>query len=243
MAALDLGFCNLSPNATIALASEFSPELQYHHFAASRAKMDVCGKPAYLRPDPGGCLLPWPYTLAWVLIHLPVTVLRVRRWEKVQTLSIILAIFSIYFTLQAYTTHMSPSQIMVWMPLAIVLDIGSMMQLVFLIVEEYGVALLWAALVDSVLRPFRKRRETKLSRNSVQEEVRHSAVLNGEKGTSESPTATMPIVLELTLRFFLDQSKSYLSPQSRFPKDKDWLGKHGSPSWPSCFFFSCSLCS
>jgi hypothetical protein len=136
--------CNLSPNATIGLG------LQFSNFSASRQNIAPCGQPTYLRPDPGGCLLPWPYTLAWILIHLPVTILRVRSWERVQTLSLVLATFSVYFTLQAYTTHLAADQILVWMPLAIVLDIGAMMQLVFLIVEENGILLLWLALVGSV---------------------------------------------------------------------------------------------
>jgi hypothetical protein len=179
---MDMRLCPISPNATITAASSVLPALQYHNFDASRAKMDVCGKPSYLRPDPGGCLLPWPYSLAWVLIHLPVTILRVKRWEKVQTLSIILAIFSIYFTLQAYTTHLEPSQILVWMPLAVVLDIGAMMQLVFLIVEEYGMALLWAALLDSFTRPFRPRRRYSLKRMGEHELVPQSNGFDRGKG-------------------------------------------------------------
>nr|XP_036583731.1 uncharacterized protein CTRU02_06370 [Colletotrichum truncatum]KAF6792874.1 hypothetical protein CTRU02_06370 [Colletotrichum truncatum] len=146
--------CTLSPTTVVGFNSTGNSTLLLSDFDASRRNMAPCGAPTYLRPDPGGCLLPWPYTMAWILIHLPVTVLRVTRWEKVQTLSIILAFFSVYFTIQAYTTHLVPDQIMVWMPLAIVLDIGAMMQLVFLVVEENGVALLWSALRESISRPF-----------------------------------------------------------------------------------------
>ncbi|KAF9877874.1 hypothetical protein CkaCkLH20_04450 [Colletotrichum karsti] len=146
--------CTLSPDAVVGFNRTDNSTLLLSDFNASRRNMEPCGAPTYLRPDPGGCLLPWPYTMAWILIHLPVTVLRVTRWEKVQALSIILAFFSVYFTVQAYTTHLVPDQVMVWMPLAVVLDIGAMMQLVFLIVEENGIALLWSAFRESIVRPF-----------------------------------------------------------------------------------------
>ncbi|KAH6708417.1 hypothetical protein EV126DRAFT_110581 [Verticillium dahliae] len=150
--------CALDPDTVIGTNSTDNSTLVFSDFAVSLANIAPCGAPTYLRPDPGGCLLPWPYTLAWILVHLPVTVLRVNRWEKVQTLSILLAFFSVYFTAQAYTTHLTPDQVMVWMPLAIVLDVGAMMQLVFLVIQENGVVLLWAAFKQLLMRPFRPQR-------------------------------------------------------------------------------------
>ncbi|KAM5343644.1 hypothetical protein ACJ41O_012181 [Fusarium nematophilum] len=104
------------------------------------ANMNVdCAKdPSYIRPDDAGSILPWPYTLAWFLIHFPVTLIRVHRWERVQALSIILAIITIWFQLQAYTSSIHPDSVLVWMPIFVVLDIGAMMQLFFLIVEDTG---------------------------------------------------------------------------------------------------------
>ncbi|OLN94160.1 hypothetical protein CCHL11_07165 [Colletotrichum chlorophyti] len=64
------------------------------------------------------------------------------------------AFFSICFTIQAYTTHLAPDQVMAWMSQAIVLDIGALMQLVFLVAEKNSVAQLWSALTQSMLRPF-----------------------------------------------------------------------------------------
>ncbi|KAJ0164561.1 hypothetical protein CTA2_714 [Colletotrichum tanaceti] len=64
--------------------------------------------------------------------------------------------FSVYFTVQAYTSHLPPAQILLWMPLPLVLDIGAMMQLVFLIVNENGTAILRSALKESVVCPFLK---------------------------------------------------------------------------------------
>ncbi|OBR14810.1 hypothetical protein CH63R_03536 [Colletotrichum higginsianum IMI 349063] len=153
-----MDICNVSSTAYIGVNSTSGEALLFRDFDESRHNIALCGPPTYLRPDPGGCLLPWPYTMAWILIHLPVTVLRVTRWEKVQTLSIILAFFSVYFTVQAYTTYLIPAKILVWMPLALVLDIGAMMQLVFLIVDENGATILRSALKESIVRPFLKDR-------------------------------------------------------------------------------------
>ncbi|KAF9774616.1 hypothetical protein IL306_007339 [Fusarium sp. DS 682] len=91
---------------------------------------------SYIRPDDAGSILPWPYTLAWFLIHFPITLIRVHRWERVQALSLILATITIWFQLQAYTSSTDPHSVLVWMPVFVVLDIGAMMQLAFLIVEE-----------------------------------------------------------------------------------------------------------
>ncbi|KZL84178.1 hypothetical protein CI238_02674, partial [Colletotrichum incanum] len=100
-----------------------------------------------LWPDPGGCLLPLAYTMAWILIHLPVTVLRIRRWGKVRTLSRLL-------NHSVMQNSSRPNQVILWIPLAIVLDIGAMVLLVFLVIEENGVAILWIAFRESILRPF-----------------------------------------------------------------------------------------
>ncbi|KAG4266784.1 hypothetical protein FPRO04_13079 [Fusarium proliferatum] len=87
---------------------------------------------SYVRPDDAGSILPWPYTLAWFLVHFPITLIRVHRWERVQALSIILAIIT------AYTNSVHPESVLMWMPIFVVLDIGAMMQLAFLIIEDSG---------------------------------------------------------------------------------------------------------
>jgi hypothetical protein len=162
--------CGLTPNSIIGNytsptnSSDIAKVLRYSDFADSRQNIQPCDAATYLRPDPGGCLMPWPYTLAWILIHFPITLLRVQMWERVQALSILLAMFSVFVTIQSYTTHMSADQILVWMPLAIVLDIGAMMQLVFLIVQENGVVLLWYAFRGSILGVFGDGRSKKAAR-------------------------------------------------------------------------------
>ena len=43
----------------------------------------IAGKASYLRPNTGGALLPWVYTLLIVVVHFPMVIIRVVRWEIV----------------------------------------------------------------------------------------------------------------------------------------------------------------
>jgi len=115
-----------------------SSGLTIDDFYTSLIAQASCAPPSYIRPDDAGSFLPWPYTLAWFLVHFPVTLIRVHRWERVQALSIILAILTMGFQLQAYISSVEPEAVLVWMPIFTVLDIGAMMQLAFLIIEESG---------------------------------------------------------------------------------------------------------
>ncbi|KAJ4171541.1 hypothetical protein NW754_013309 [Fusarium falciforme] len=152
-------------------------------FSASLAHGEYCAKNAsYIRPDDAGSILPWPYTLAWFLIHFPITLIRVHRWERVQALSIILAVTTVWFQLQAYTSSIEPEAVLVWMPIFVVLDIGAMMQLVFLIVEDNGFWPLVRALPNFL--PLSARRSSTASRTVVgSEEVRI-------EGSGKTATAT-----------------------------------------------------
>lgn len=68
------------------------------HFYESWTKSQPCVELlSYVRPDDAGSILPWPYTLAWFLVHFLITLIRVHRWERVQALSIILAIITVWF--------------------------------------------------------------------------------------------------------------------------------------------------
>jgi len=132
-----------------------NPELGYHwgDFYDSYVTAKSCAAPSYIRPDHAGSILPWPYTIAWFLVHFPVTLNRVHRWERVQALSLILAVMTIAFQLQAYANGLGPEAVLVWMPIFVVLDIGAMMQLVFLIIEDTG---FWP-LVHALPTAFRRK--------------------------------------------------------------------------------------
>jgi hypothetical protein len=92
--------------------------------------------PAYIRPD-GEALLPWIITLVVILFHLPVVVLRVVKWEIVQTWSFVFTGLTIAIYIQAYvSTRLQPGDILVWTPVLLIIDAGSMSQMFFLTNED-----------------------------------------------------------------------------------------------------------
>jgi hypothetical protein len=138
----------LYPNGT-----QYHP-FTYGQFITSLNRNVPCGGPTYLRPDVGGSLLPWLYSFIALLVHLPIVIIRVARWDRVQVLSLALAALTIGVTLQTYkSTQLSPDKVLVWMPLALPLDAGSMLQLVVLIVEDVGVPGLRSALFGIFSKP------------------------------------------------------------------------------------------
>ena len=140
--------CQFTPDFQIA------PNVTYSQFDSSFDDNLVC--PAtYLRPDPGGALLPWLYTLFLLLFHLPACIIRAVRWESAQYLALGLALFNIAVTIQAYvSTKLDPAKVLVWMPLTLMLDIGAMLQMVILILEmdDHSVVELKDALVEQTRR-------------------------------------------------------------------------------------------
>lgn len=128
--------CGIHDNTTIG-PDEY--HAQYWQFFASMSKNATCSERTYLRPDTAGSIIPWPYALAWLLIHAPLVLIRVARWEKVQALSLVLAAISIGWSVEAYlSTQRRPGEILVWSPLTIILDVGAVMQLAFLVVEDFA---------------------------------------------------------------------------------------------------------
>lgn len=110
---------------------------QFWQFVPSLEKNAICIESTYLRPDAAGSILPWPYTLMWLLIHTPLVLIRVVRWQRVQVLSIVLAATTMALTIEAFlSTQRKASEVLVWTPLTLILDVGSMMQLVYLILED-----------------------------------------------------------------------------------------------------------
>ncbi|KAF7539912.1 hypothetical protein G7054_g1772 [Neopestalotiopsis clavispora] len=128
--------CGIHDNTTIG-PPEY--EAQYWQFLTSMAQNATCSERTYLRPDTAGSIIPWPYALAWLLIHAPVVLIRVTRWEKVQALSLVLAATSIGWTIEAYlSTQRRADEVLVWTPLTVILDVGAVMQLAFLIAEDFA---------------------------------------------------------------------------------------------------------
>lgn len=124
--------CELSPNQTIG-------NYQFYQFEESLRRNVACDGSTYLRPDDAGSMLPWPYALFWLLIHIPTVIIRVVRWEKAQVLSLILASVSVAVSIQSYTsTALLPEKALVWVPVLLILDVGAMIQVFWLLVEEEG---------------------------------------------------------------------------------------------------------
>lgn len=95
--------------------------------------------PSYLRADVGGALLPWVYTFVVLLLHIPVVVIRVVRWQTVQVWCLVATLFTITITMQAYvSTAFREQEILTWTPLLLVIDAGSMAQVLCLVVEEFS---------------------------------------------------------------------------------------------------------
>jgi hypothetical protein len=127
--------CNFSPNQTISTAHGY----QYYQFEESLSRNITCDGSTYLRPDEAGSMLPWPYALFWLLVHIPSVIIRVVRWEKAQVLSLILASISVAISIQSYiSTELTPENVLVWMPILLLLDVGAMIQVFWLLVEEEG---------------------------------------------------------------------------------------------------------
>lgn len=73
----------------------------------------------------GGALMPYVFTGAQIVLHLPTCLVRIARWERVQWLSIALATINLIITIQAYTsTQLKPNEVLVWTPITLILDAG-----------------------------------------------------------------------------------------------------------------------
>ncbi|KAH8682814.1 hypothetical protein BGZ60DRAFT_205808 [Tricladium varicosporioides] len=119
--------CQFPANKTI------TATLQWWQVRDTLAQNQTC-EPSSLRPNIGGALLPFIFVIIQIIVHLPVIIARVARWEDVQTLSIFLAIFNVAIVAQGYTsTNMAPEHVLVWSPMTLVIDAGAMLQLMVLV--------------------------------------------------------------------------------------------------------------
>lgn len=124
-----MAFCAQNPNDII-------PHTVYTCAEALLNSFTLAINKSYLRPNTGGALLPWIYTVIIILIHLPVVIIRVVRWEVVQSWCIVFAVFTIAIVTQSYvSTRFDPAEILIWTPIILVIDAGSMIQVFFLVIE------------------------------------------------------------------------------------------------------------
>jgi len=91
----------------------------------------------YLRPDIGGALLPYVYTIIVIIVHLPVVVIQVVRWQKAQTWCLVATVLTLVITIQGFIlTQFAPEKLLTWTPLLLIIDAGSKAQVLFLIIED-----------------------------------------------------------------------------------------------------------
>lgn len=82
--------------------------------------------------------MPYVYTAVMLILHIPVVIIRVVRYETVQTWCLVGTLFTVAVTVQTYvSTGFEASQILTWTPLMLVIDAGSMAQVFFLVVEDF----------------------------------------------------------------------------------------------------------
>lgn len=124
-----MSFCLQNPRALV-------PGTNYTCAQALSNKLSPSQNESYLRPNTGGALLPWIYTVIIIVVHIPIVVIRVVKWEIVQAWSILFAIFTILIvTLSYVSTQFDPGKILIWTPIILVIDAGSMIQVFFLVIE------------------------------------------------------------------------------------------------------------
>jgi hypothetical protein len=116
-------FCPALANLTI-------PNTSRHWRDAFNSQIYNLTGSSYLRPDIGGALLPWIYTAIVIVVHIPTVIIRVQRWEMVQTWCLAATLLTVVLYAQAYvSTAFAAEQVLTWTPLLLVIDAGSMLQL------------------------------------------------------------------------------------------------------------------
>jgi hypothetical protein len=105
--------------------------------AVLQQPLDYIGNISYLRPDVGGALLPYIYTVVLIIVHIPIVIIRVVRWQKVQAWAMAATVLQLVVTIEAYkSTEFQAERILTWTPIMLVIDAGSMAQVLFLIIED-----------------------------------------------------------------------------------------------------------
>ncbi|KAH0537513.1 hypothetical protein FGG08_005688 [Glutinoglossum americanum] len=135
---------------------------------------------SYLRSDEQA-LLPWIYTVIVLIVHIPTVVIRVVKWETVQLWCLACTFLTVVVYAQAYiSTNFAPAQILVWTPLILLIDAGSMAQIFFLISHENYLLLrircLWI------------RIKHKLRGTSPKEEIEMASTREEERRQAEQAT-------------------------------------------------------
>ena len=91
----------------------------------------------YLRPDDGIAVIPWLYATILLILHLPLALIRVSRWDMGQIWSLVMATFAISLVSLAYgSTQGDPAQVYAWQPTTLIVDVGAVVQVLILLIEQ-----------------------------------------------------------------------------------------------------------
>jgi len=139
------GFCNNAigavngtavfafTNGTVLSAVKGTTQLSTHTGFPS------CGVATYFRSGLGGAPLPWIFAIILFVTNICNVVVRVRHFAAAQTFSMVLSFTTAFVVTLAYiSTHREPESIMVWTPVLLVGNGGSLLQVLVFIVEEHG---------------------------------------------------------------------------------------------------------
>lgn len=103
----------------------------------SLSNVHPCGGNTYLRPDAGGALQPYPWTIFQIIVHAPVCIVRLAKFERVQIWSLAVAAINTAIAIQAYkSTNLVPEEVLVWTPVVLTLDAGALLQIYILVLEK-----------------------------------------------------------------------------------------------------------
>ncbi|KAF8541126.1 hypothetical protein BDD12DRAFT_879299 [Trichophaea hybrida] len=124
-------FCSL-PNAPISNSSKLWPS-DTNFTDPIRCEAAA----TYIRSDIGGSLMPWHLVAILFLVHLPLVIARVACWEKSRIISLVVAFFDALIIIQAYaSTQLDSTKVMVWTPILLVIDVGAILQVVILMIND-----------------------------------------------------------------------------------------------------------
>jgi hypothetical protein len=115
-------------NSTLSMPLEELQNYGVHKFPGTSS--------SYIRPG-GFSLLPWIYTVIVLTVHIHTVIVRVLRWETTQLWCLACTFLTIIVYIQGdISTHFSEETILVWTPLLLLIDAGSMSQIIFVAADE-----------------------------------------------------------------------------------------------------------
>ena len=175
----------------------------------------------YLRPDTGGAVIPWIYTVVILALHTPTVIIRVVKWEIIQTWCLLSTMVSVAVYIQAYvSTKFAADQILTWTPILLVADAGSMLQLFILVVEAGDLVQRVRQEVHSAWRSVRgrfPRRRSSLKEHEEEPLLKHSRPLWKDRTFGVASLALLFLLVVISLQILGLRATSKLARANKTP--------------------------